>query len=166
MSSISIGMVGISIMSSISIWASISISSIVSIGISVSISRPLGNHVGGSNGRDIAVGSVGVRVASNMAIGSIWVVGSSVGVASVASVGQGWGSDGLNLGNSGIFVSLGSLDNSVHSGQAIGETISSIGIGVSVTSIEDCGVSLGISLGGGIGSGKQTDNEELHLEQC
>merc|ERR1719435_139696 len=157
--SISIGMVSISIS-----IASISIGSIVSIG--VSISRPLGNHVGSRNGRDIAVGSVGVRVASDMAIGSIWVVGSSVGVASVASVGQGGGGDGLNLSNSSVFVSLGSLDNSVHSGQAIGETISSIGIGVSVTSIEDCGVSLGISLGGGIGSGKQTDNEELHLEQC
>merc|ERR1712055_759210 len=130
---------------------------IVSISVSVSISRPLGNHVGGSNGRDIAVGSVGIRVASNSSIG-IWVVGSSVGVAGVASVGQGWGSNGLNLGNSSIIISLGGLDNSVHSGQAIGETISSVGIWVSITSIEDCG--------GGIGCGKQTDNEELHLEQC
>merc|ERR1711962_470835 len=112
------------------------------VSISVSVSRPLGNDVGGSNGGDIAVGSVGV-----------------------SGVGQGWGSNGLNLGNGSIIISLGSLDNSVHGRQAIGETISSIGIWVSVTSIEDCGVSLGISLGGGIGSGKQTDNEELHLEQ-
>merc|ERR1711962_57174 len=147
-------------MSSISI-SSISIMGIVSISVSVSISRPLGNDVGSSNGGDIAVGSVGVRVASNSTIG-IWVVGSSVGVS---GVGQGWGSNGLNLGNGSIIISLGSLDNSVHGRQAIGETISSIGIWVSVTSIEDCGVSLGISLGGGIGSGKQTDNEELHLEQ-
>merc|ERR1711962_268142 len=147
-------------MSSISI-SSISIMGIVSISVSVSISRPLGNDVGGSNGGDIAVGSVGVRVASNSTIG-IWVVGSSVGVS---GVGQGWGSNGLNLGNGSIIISLGSLDNGVHGRQAIGETISSIGIWVSVTSIEDCGISLGISLGDSIGSSKQTDNEELHLEQ-
>merc|ERR1719510_2157236 len=139
-------------MNTISI-SSVSIVGIVSISISVSISRSLGNDVGGSNGGDIAVGSVGVRVASNSTIG-IWVVGSSVGVS---GVGQGWGSNGLNLGNGSIIISLGSLDNSVHGRQAIGETISSIGIWVSVTSIENCGISLGISLGGGIGSSKQTD---------
>merc|ERR1712117_184119 len=104
--------------------------SIVSISLRLGISRSHGNHVGGSNCWDIAVGSIG----------------------------QSGGSNGLNLSNSGIFISLGSLDNSVHSGQAIGETISTIGIWVAVTSIEDCGVSFGLGLRGGIGSGKQTNN--------
>ena len=178
--SVAVGMSGIPI-SSIS---SISIMSIVSISFRLGISRSLGNNVGGSNcGDTVGVGSVGVWVSSNTV--GIWVVGSSsIGVSCVASIGQSRGSDGLNLSNSGIFISLGSLDNSVHSGQAIGETVSTIGIWVAVTSIEDCGVSFSLGLRGGIGSGKQTNlviktvvissiyyygvayNKELHLELC
>merc|ERR1712013_210587 len=110
----------------ISSISSISIMSIVSISFRLGISRSLGNNVG------------------------IWVVGSSsIGVSSVASIGQSRGSDGLNLSNSGIFISLGSLDNSVHSGQAIGETVATIGIWVAVTSIKNCGVSFSLSLRGG-----------------
>merc|ERR1719513_528065 len=119
----------------ISSISSISIMSIVSISFRLSISRSLGNNVGGSNcGDTVGVGSVvGIWVSSNTV--GIWVVGSSsIGVSSVASIGQSRGSNGLNLSNSGIFISLGSLDNSVHSGQAIGETVSTIGIGVAVTS--------------------------------
>merc|ERR1711982_199088 len=140
--------------------------SVVSISFRLGISRSLSNNVGGSNCWDtIGVGSVGVWVSSNTV--GIWVVGSSgIGGSSVASIGQSWGSNGLNLSNGGIFISLGSLDNSVHSGQAIGETIATIGIWVAVTTIEDCGVSFSLSLRGGIGSGKQTNNKELHLELC
>merc|ERR1711892_356064 len=94
-------------------------------------------------------------------IGGIWVGGIRIGSAGIGDR----GSNGLDSSYGRLF-GISSLDNGVGNWEAIGKTITSIGIRISVASVQKSGVSLGISLSlrGSIGSSKQTNNEELHLE--
>merc|ERR1740128_1514889 len=105
---------------------------------------------------------MGIWVSNMVGIGGIWVGGIRIGSAGIG-----------DRGSNGRLFGISSLDNGVGNWESIGKTITSIGmtitsisIRISVASVQKSGVSLGISLSlrGSIGSSKQTNNEELHLE--
>ena len=174
--SVSVSSISISTISSIST----SIVSVVGISLGLSLSRPLGNSMGGNWGGIGSISSIWSIVVGSMM--GIWVSNMvGIGGIRIGSMGIGnWGSNGLHLSNSRLF-SSNSFDNSVSNwetsiakmaktsiAKTMGQTITSIGIRITIASIKESWVSLSFSLGlrGGISSSKQTNLNGNILTSC
>merc|ERR1740136_208582 len=141
-----------------------SIVSVVSISISLSFSGPLGNNMSGSNwggmvGGIWSIGTISIWVSS---MGICVEASMSIGVEAIGGI---WvGSNSLHLSNSRLSSNGGNSSNRVD--KAMAKTVCSISSSciwkIAIISIKKSCVSL--SLRGSINSGKQTNNEELHLE--